>query len=145
MAFKFKLENVYNYRRQLEEQAMQNLSKAILARQNEEERLLQLRESLLEQQAAMAGNIEMSGAERWLVQSYIKALQVDIEFSVRQLEIMKEEESRCQVALVEKAQERKLLEKLKSKQQERYNLQEKLKEQNQNDETATIRYGKQAI
>lgn len=144
MAFKFKLEKVLEYREQLEEQAMQALAEARQAEENEEARLCSMQDELMVQQDSLHRNITDAN-ERWLTASFITALQDDIKKSRARLVALKEETSRCQSELIIKAQERKLLDKLKSKQAERYAEEEKLKEQRENDETATIRYQQKAI
>ncbi len=144
MAFNFKLEKVLDYRKQLEEQAMQALAGARQAQENEEIRLRNLQDELVRQQDALYQNISDAN-KRWLTASFIQALQEDIKQSHARLVMLKEEVSRCQADLVIKAQERKLLDKLKDKQAERYVEEEKLREQRENDETATLRYKKKAV
>lgn len=144
MAFKFKLEKVLDYRKQLEEQAMQALAEVRRAEEAEKERLASLRLELEAQRISLHACIQ-DAAERWLISSYISALQDDTRTAVRVLEYLAEEVSRRQAVLVTKAQERQLLEKLKEKQAERHAYEEKLKEQRNNDETATVRYQKKAV
>lgn len=144
MAFKFKLEKVLDYRKQLEEQAMQALAEARQAEEKEKERLAGLRQDLAAQRVSLNVSIG-DAAERWLVSSYISALTDDIRTAERVLEIIAEEIVRRQADLVQKAQERQLLDKLKDKQAQRHAQEEKLKEQRDNDETATIRYKKKAV
>ena len=144
MAFKFKLEKVLDYRKQLEEQAMQALAEARRAEEQEKTRLEGLRLELAAQRASLNASIH-DAAERWLVSSYISALAEDIRTAERVLEILAEEIVLRQAALVQKAQDRQLLDKLKDKQALRHAHEEKLKEQRDNDETATIRYKKKAV
>lgn len=144
MAFKFKLEKVLDYRRQLEEQAMQALAEARRAEELEKERLEGLKLELAAQRVNLNASIG-NAAERWLVSSYIGALQVDIRDSRRVLEIVAEEVQRRQAELVEKSKERQLLDKLRDKEAARHAHEEKLKEQRDNDETATIRFRKKAV
>ena len=144
MAFKFKLEKVLDYRKQLEEQAMQALAEARRAEEAEKERLASFRQELDAQRIALHACIQ-DAAERWLISSYINALQDDIRTTERVLEYLADEVRLRQANLVAKAQERQLLEKLKEKQAERHAHEEKLKEQRNNDETATIRYQKKAV
>jgi flagellar FliJ protein len=144
MAFKFKLEKVLDYRKQLEEQAMQALAEVRRAEEKEKERLAGLRLELAVQRTSLNASIH-DAAERWLVSSYINALTGDIRTTERVLEILAEEIVIRQAALVEKAQEKQLLDKLKDKQALRHAQEEKLKEQRDNDETATIRYKKKTV
>lgn len=144
MAFKFKLEKVLDYRRQLEEQAMQALAQARQAEDKEKERLAGLELELRAQRVSLNASLG-DAAERWLVAGYITALQSDIRDARRVLEIIADEIVRRQADLLAKAQDRQLLDKLKDKQALRHARQEQLKEQRDNDETATIRYKKKAV
>ncbi|MDR2825705.1 MAG: flagellar export protein FliJ [Deltaproteobacteria bacterium] len=145
MGFKFRLEKVLEYRRQLEEQAMLVLARARARRDAEKVRLENLNSEFGLSSAKLSGGAGMHGAERWLMQNYVQALRQDIESSARLLQGLEEEVALCQNALIDKAQERELLDKLKSRQAKRFAEDEKLREQHENDETATIRYKKTAI
>lgn len=146
MAFKFKLEKVLDYRKQLEEQAMQALAEARAARDAEAARLEELRLELARQMQEMQScAAAMTGSERWLTQNYIQALQYDVEYAQRNLASLEQVVAQRQNHLVQKAQERELLDKLKSKQAQRFAHEEKLKEQRDNDETATIRFNKATV
>lgn len=145
MSFKFRLQKVLDYRAQLEDQAKQALAGARLAREREEATLKALKAEYAEQRARMSASAAMTGAERWLAQSYMQALDFDIGASAARLARLWEEENECREKLVAAARERKLLEKLKAKQAIRYAEEEKLKEQRENDETATIRYQRQTV
>lgn len=144
MAFKFKLQKVLDYRKQLEEQAMQALAEARQAEEREKERLHFLNLELAAQRINLHSSIA-EAAERWLIAGYINALQEDIKTAERVLELLAEEISRRQAELLQKARDRQLLDKLKDKDAMHYKHEEKLKEQRDNDETATIRYQKTAI
>jgi flagellar FliJ protein len=63
-------------------------------------------------------------------------------FAVARIEI---EVTRCRKQAVERAKERKLLEKLKSTQAVKYVREQNLREQKEFDEMATIRYQPQAV
>lgn len=145
MAFKFRLEKVLEYRRQLEDQAMLALAKAQAARQAEAAKLDGLRRELAAQLERGRNTAGMSGAERWLAQTYVQALRQDIKQSTAFLATLEEEVALCRSDLVTRAQERELLEKLKSKQAKRFAEEEKLREQREYDETATIRHKKEAV
>ncbi|MDL2306767.1 flagellar export protein FliJ [Desulfovibrio sp. OttesenSCG-928-C06] len=145
MAFKFKLEKVLDYRKQLEEQAMQALAEARATRDAEAARLETLTLELMQQREEMQNSAAMSGSERWLTQNYIQALQYDVEYAQKNLASLEQVVAQRQNQLVEKAQERELLDKLKSRQAKRFADEEKLKEQRENDETATIRFNKATV
>lgn len=142
MAFKFRLEKVLEYRKQLEEQAMLALAKAQAARDAEIAKLESLKHELVVQLEKSRNAAAMSGAERWLAQTYVLALRQDINQSTNFLVSLEQEVDQCRGELVTRAQERELLEKLKSKQAKRFAEEEKLREQRDYDETATIRHNK---
>jgi flagellar FliJ protein len=145
MTFRFRLEKVLDYRRQLEEQAMLVLARARSARDAEKERLENLRAELRRASASMNGSAGMDGAERWLIRTYIQALRLDAESSARLLLKLDEDVAVCQNEFTGKAQERELLDKLKSRQAGRFAEEEKRREQHENDETSTIRCKKAAV
>ena len=145
MAFKFRLEKVLDYRRQLEEQAMQALAQARARREAEAARLEGLQSERALQMAKLQNSAALDGAERWLIQNYVRALHFEIEESRALLLRLEEEVALRQKELVTRAQERELLDRLKSKQAKRFAEEEKLREQRDNDETATIRYGKETV
>lgn len=144
MAFKFRLEKVLEYRKQLEKQAMQAMAEARRAEEYEKERLARLEAEFAAQRANLHAKVADAG-ERWLISSYMNALGGDIFGSKERLAIIAEEIVRRQADLVAKAQDRQLLDKLKDRQALRHAHEEKLKEQRDNDETATIRYKKTAV
>lgn len=145
MAFKFKLQKVLEFRQQLEEQAMQALARARHACEQEKARLTELRGELENQRAVLKNSADLSGAERWLILSYCGALEQDIYNSQSRLHYLELAVTHSQQELVEKAQERKLLENLKERQERINTEQEKFNEQRQLDETATIRFRQTAI
>jgi flagellar FliJ protein len=93
----------------------------------------------------MNANADMDGAERWLTRSYVQALQLDAAGSEQLLRELDEEVAVCQNELINKSQQRELLDKLKSRQAGRFAEEEKFREQHENDETSTIRYKKAAL
>lgn len=143
--FKFPLEQVLAYRRQLEEQAMQDLAKATAQRDEAKRRLEDLREDLGAQRQRLAGAAGLPAEERWLITGYIKALITDLETMQKRLLQLEELVDACRVHLVQKAQERELLDKLKEKQAKRHAHEERLKEQRDFDETATLRFKPAAV
>jgi flagellar FliJ protein len=145
MTFKFRLDKVLDYRKQLEEQAMLVLARARTARDAEKERLENLRAELTRARIAMNGSAAMDGAERWLARTYSQALRLDAESSAQLLRKLDEEVAVCQNELTNKSQERSLLDKLKARQARRFAEEENFREQHENDETSTIRYKNAAI
>ena len=143
--FVFRLEQVRLYRKQLEEQAMQALAEAVMRRDATVARIEGLNEAIAEQRARLSQAAALSAAERWLAQNYASALKQDL---VHARELLVEQENdvdQRRIDLVQKAQDRNLLDSLKEKQAARHALQERQKEQRTNDETATLRYKPAAI
>ncbi len=138
--FKFRLEQVRLYRKQLEEQAMQALAEAVMRRDALAEHIAALESSIAEHRVKLCGAAAMGAAERWLVQGYLSGLCQDHEQAGRQLAEAEHYVDACRTVLVERAKERGLLDSLKEKQAQRHLLLERQQEQKTNDETATLRY-----
>ena len=138
--FRFQLETVLEFRRALEEQAMQTLAAAIMRRDSVKERLTYIEAELMQQREKLCRAASLTAAERWLVQTYETALKEDKHRAVAELAECEEEIDLCREDVVKKSQERQLLEKLKEKQAARHTRQERLTEQRVYDETATLRY-----
>lgn len=124
---------------------MQALAQARARREAEAIRLEQLKSERGLHMARLQDSAALDGAERWLIQNYVRALHIEIEESAALLLRLEEEVALRHKELVSKAQERDLLDKLKAKQARRFAEEEKLREQRDNDETATIRYGKKTV
>jgi flagellar FliJ protein len=143
--FKFRLEKVLEFRRQLEEQAKMELAKALRERDLLRARVKDLELRYDELNTRMAEAKSMTSAELWLWRTYKERLVRELEearFAVARIEI---EVTRCRKQAVERAKERKLLEKLKSTQAVKYVREQNLREQKEFDEMATIRYQPQAV
>ena len=138
--FRFRLENVLTYRKRLEEEAMQTLAGAVLRR----DRLLARRESLRktreEHRERLCRAHLLTAAERWLLQGFLYALGQDLEDTEKDLSHAEEEVDRCRAALVQRAQDRSLLDRLREKQAASHAALERNKEQRAFDEAATLRY-----
>lgn len=144
--FKFPLELILAYRRQLEEQAMQDLAKAKAQRDETKRRIEFLQNELATQRQRLTTAASgLPAEERWLILGYVKALIMDIEAAQRRLLHEEEIVAACLVHLIQKAQERELLDKLKEKQAKRHAQEERLKEQRNFDEVATLRFKPAAL
>lgn len=143
--FTFRLEQVRRYRKQLEDEAMQALAKALMERDGLVKRIEDMRTDLAAQEASLATPGDMSGAERHLVLAYAGALRHDIAVNRRALSTLEDIVDERRADLVEKAKDRGLLDSLKEKQAERHLLLERQQEQRTNDETATLRYKPAAV
>lgn len=140
--FRFKLEKILEYRRQAEDQAKLALAQARRLKDEEAARVERLRLDLQACQRELSAKKQLTQADLWLWGSYRERLNIDkntAEAKLTQLEAVVETRRR---ELVTKAMERKLLEKLRFKQAEKHGHDEQRKEQNEFDETATLRYGR---
>ena len=141
--FRFSLEQVLVYRTQLEEQAMLVLARAVEARDSRLREKGALEEAVQDTRVKLVATLDAD--ERWLLSGYATALTQDLEYVVRSLISLEEEVDRARSDLTQKAQDRKLLEKLKEKQAARHHLAETHKEQQNYDDIATIRYTPTAV
>jgi flagellar FliJ protein len=138
--FKFRLERVLEYRRLLEEQARQALALAVQRRDAMREHADWLQSAIATQRERLCRADALTSAERWLARQYETSLREDLEQALQQLSALEEEVDRCRTDVVIRAQERDLLDKLKEKQAARHEMQERIIEQRQYDETATLRF-----
>ena len=143
--FRFRLEQVRLYRKQLEEQAMQALAQAVAKRDALKERIRALQADMAEQHARLCQAASLGAAERWMTQTYISALKADLDSARPALEEAEHVVDRCRTELVQKAKDRGLLDTLKEKQAEKHLQLERQQEQRTNDETATLRYKPAAV
>lgn len=143
--FRFRLEQVRLYRKQLEEQAMQALAQAVMERDATMARIASLHESITEQRDRLCRADTLNAAERWLAANYETALKRDLAQAMVVLAEQENQVDLCRSDLVQKAKDRGLLDSLKEKQAERHALLERQQEQRVNDETATLRYKNVAV
>lgn len=138
--FRFNLQKVLDYRAQLEDQAKLALAKAQQAHQAQTRLIAELDQALAQHRDAMSRSASLSAADIWLSRNYAKRLAQDLA-QARELEVrLAQDVQRSRLELVDKAKERKLLEKLKETQATRHEREESRKEQAGFDEMATIRY-----
>jgi flagellar FliJ protein len=140
--FIFKLEKVLEYRTQLEDQAKLALSKARQDMLEQSARVAALDRDLASCLDKMSRIKQMTQPELWLWSGWRQRLELDkrqAQAKLNELERLVEER---RVDLVTKAKDRKLLEKLRATPADRHGQDEQRKEQNQFDETATLRYGR---
>ncbi len=140
MSFTFSMQKILDYRAMLEEQAKVQLVKAQTMLKREEDRFESLRLQIAEKENEMFAKVCMDSAERWLFESFIKGLQSDLSQSHARLRQLYESVNACKEVVLIRAKDKKVLEKLKEKQQERHYVAEKEQERKVNDEAATIRY-----
>ena len=143
--FRFRLEQVRLYRKQLEEQAMQALAQAAAHRDALKERIAALHEALAKQHARLSRAEILDAAERWLAQNYIFGLKEDLHSAQVALEEAEIAVDRCRIDLIQKAKDRELLDTLKEKQAAKHMHLERQQERRNYDETATLRYKSAAV
>ena len=140
MAFRFKLQKVLEYREQLEDQAKVALARAQQLHIEEERRNEALKELLAEQENTLYSNALLSAGDRWLLEHFIRGVRDDLQSSHMRLRSLARMTAEALQTLRERARDKKMLEKLKGRQRERYELEERSKEQRSYDETATLRF-----
>jgi flagellar FliJ protein len=138
--FRFNLERVLDIRTQLEERARMELGKATAACTAKKRDIERLDNEKNAREASMSQKPVVTPEELWLWQAYRKRLVEDIAAGHVKLAELEEVRERCRCTLVSRSKDKKLLDKLKSNKAERHAQQERLAEQNENDDMASIRY-----
>ncbi|UZP69051.1 flagellar export protein FliJ [Desulfovibrio mangrovi] len=141
--YRFKLQQVLDYRAQLEDQAKMAFAKAQQRYEAHVAHVNALRERLAEYEPKLYQTNNQS--ELWLLRNFVQALAQDIANAETHLLQLAQELNKARQNLVKKSQERKLLDKLKENQAKRHAKEERFKEQQQFDETATLRYKPQTV
>lgn len=140
MGFTFKMQKVLDYREQLEEEAKVHLARVQQLLLEEQRRAESIRSLLAEQEATLYDSPLNDSGQRWLLEHFIKGLRTDLSGAVLRVRSLHQTFEEARQILRHRAKERKILDKLKSRQNEHYTLEERLKEQRTYDETATLRY-----
>jgi flagellar FliJ protein len=140
MVFRFKLQKVLEYRELLEEQAKVALARVQQLYIEEERRSEALKALLTEQETKLYSNALLPAGERWLLEHFIRGVREDLQSSHMRLRTLARMVVEAQNTLRERAKDKKVLEKLKARQRERHELEERTKEQRSYDETATLRF-----
>ncbi len=140
MAFKFSLEQVLKYRAQLEQEAKIAFAQVENERMREEKRLENIILSLDREQYRLATLKPNEMEDRWIIENFIKGLRYDLVESQKFLQIWTKKAEEAREILTEKARDKKMLEKLKEKQGQRYVEDEKYKEQKFFDEIISSKH-----
>jgi flagellar FliJ protein len=140
MAFRFKLQKVLDYRVQLEDQAKVALARVQQLHIEEERRNELLKDLLEEQETKLYSDALLPAGERWLLEHFIRGVRDDLQSSHMRLRTLAHMVAEALKTLRERAKDKKMLEKLRAKQRERYEIDERTKEQRSYDETATLRF-----
>ncbi|MFW5735198.1 MAG: flagellar export protein FliJ, partial [Oceanidesulfovibrio sp.] len=117
--FTFPLQRVLDYRGQLEEQAKMALGKAQQAYTRQVERTQEIRDSIERHEAALYEN-DPSPQDMWLWRNYKARLMQELKEAERRMLELAQEVNRCRREAVYRSKDRKLLEKLKTKQKIRH-------------------------
>lgn len=143
--FRFNLQKILDVRIQQEDQAKQALAKAQQALHLQRERLNALRGTLAAHLEAVSEAQSMTSAEIWLWNNYKTRLEDDILLGRAQEGRLAQDVQTRRQELVDRAKDRKLLEKLKETQAKRHETEENRKEQAEFDEMATLRFRHEAV
>ena len=140
MAFRFSLEQVLTYRERMEQQARIELARVEGERIREQRRADEFRAMLEEQTDAMERLAPQQRGERWLAENFIKGLRIDLATALTRVRNWESAAEAARKELLKRSIDKKTLEKLKAKQAEQYAQDERLREQKQFDETASLRF-----
>ena len=116
------------------------LGKAMAACTVKEREIHRLENEKNARESSMSQKAVVTPEELWLWQAYRSRLLDDIRLAHVQLTELESVRERCRRTLVTRAKDKKLLDKLKSNTAERHAQEERLAEQNENDDMASIRY-----
>jgi flagellar FliJ protein len=143
--FHFSLQRVLDYRAQLEEQAALALAKAQQAYTAQTGKVEDLRAQIAAHEQSLYADGAPSAQSMWLWRNYKERLQHDLSRAEQRALELARELNKARREAVNRSKERKLLEKLKSNQAMRHEEDEKLREQKEFDEMATLRYQPQGL
>ena len=93
-----------------------------------------------EQERALAALTPDKTGERWLAENFIKGLRMDLATALTRVRHWESAAEAARRELLKRSIDKKTLEKLKAKQAEQYAQDERLREQKQFDETASLRF-----
>jgi flagellar protein FliJ len=143
--FRFELERVLQYRKQLEEQARMELSAAQQRYRSQVQLVRSLEERAQVIDAEFRSAKSMTPAELWLWMRYKERLEQERQAESTILQSLAEQLAEARKAALERAKARKVLEKLRMNRLLEYTTEEETKEQRQFDEMATIRFSRQDL
>ena len=138
--FRFSLESVLDYRRQLVDNAQVELAAAQKAYQAQARRVESLREKLEEAAAHLASRRLLSPNQFWLWSTYRERLLQDVQAEEYRLQNLANRVASCRGELVQRSREAKTLERLRNKRVVEFHAHERISEQKDLDEMATLRF-----
>lgn len=139
-AFRFSLESVLDYRRQLADNAQVELAAAQKAYQSQARRVEQFRRKLEEAAAHLESRRLLSPNEFWLWSTYRERLLQDMQAEEYRLQNLANRVASCRGELIQRSRDAKTLERLRNKKAVEFHAQEKINEQKDLDEMATLRF-----
>ncbi|MGE4552970.1 MAG: flagellar export protein FliJ [Desulfovibrionaceae bacterium] len=142
--FRFRLDKVLDYRRQLEDQAKLDLAEAQRLHDRQAARTLEV-ENALKRHLRKQWAENATAGELWLWRQYKAALEQDLVDARAELARLALKLQKCRQDLVQRSKERKLLETLKDKQAKRHTHEEGLREQKEYDELAALRHPREDV
>ncbi|MDZ7641955.1 MAG: flagellar export protein FliJ [Desulfurivibrio sp.] len=145
MAYRFRLESVLGYRRNLEDQARQKLTMAQAQLERQQERLSEL-EAALEQALAAFEERKLQPLAAPFYIMFIEGIERrerDLASQRRAVADQQQVVEETRTELVEKMRQRKTMEKARQRDYERYLHEETQKEQAELDEQMILRFNRQ--
>lgn len=140
--FTFKLEKILEFRQQAEDQARLAFTRARQAVQEQEQTVRDVESAMENCRREMAALKRVTQADLWLWSGWRNRLELDRKAALARLAELEKMMEQRRRELLARSTERKLLEKLRSKQASRHDQEEQRKEQNAFDEAATLRFGR---
>lgn len=140
MPFKFKLQKALDYREHLEEEAKMRLAAAEKNLRDSRKRRDAIQEEIDRAEAKAASEPFMQSGERWLLDQYMKGLRADLAAAEMDARMKEQIVAEARNVLAARAMDRKILDKLKERQNQQFIRQEQTMEQHFNDEIATLRH-----
>lgn len=137
-AFRFSLENVLVYRRQLVDNARLELAAVQKTYQAQAKKVDGIRVNLNEAVTRLESRRLLPPDEFWLWNSYRERLLQDLQREETRLQDLANRVATCRGELVRRSKDAKILERLRNKQALEYYAQEKNSEQKELDEMATL-------
>ncbi len=138
--FRFRLEQVLQYREQLKDRARVEFARVQAELTREQKRASQLQDMLTKQEAQLRTAAVTNQGEYWLLEHFIRGLREDLSSTLLRVRVLTQNAEEARQHLARQAREHRILEKLKEKQAQRYVQEERWKEQKSHDETAALRF-----
>ncbi|TVQ98912.1 MAG: flagellar export protein FliJ [Desulfovibrionales bacterium] len=143
--FQFSLQNVLDYRRQLVDNVRLELVVAQRAYQAQVEKVEEMHDKLSEAAGRLESRNLPTPQEFWLWSTYRERLLQDVQQEEKRLQHLANRVATCRGELIQRSRDAKILERLRNKKVLEFHAQEKISEQKDLDEMATLRYQHKSI